>query len=162
MEIRMRNTGQLMTTDEFNRIVCTLPITTEVLNQHNADAVLEGPQPTAGRYQIVARDGVTNVDGQWFTFYKLVDLDADGIANLDAQQAKNIRQTRDEKRKTTSAACYHSPPQRVPGSSQPLKAFRSALDGIHTTFDNFCSAAANWRYRNRCMRCLWEHRDPEL
>ena len=97
MEIRMRNTGQLMTSDEFNRIVCTLPITTEVLNQHNADAVLEGPYPTAGRYQIVARDGVTNVDGQWFTFYKLVDLDAEGIANLDAQQAKNIRQERNNK-----------------------------------------------------------------
>ena len=97
MEIRMRNTGQLMTSDEFNRIVCTLPITTEVLNQHNADPVLEGPQPTAGRYQIVARDGVTNVDGQWFTFYKLVDLDADGIAAADAQQAKTIRQLRDIK-----------------------------------------------------------------
>lgn len=99
MEIRMRNTGQLMTAQEFNRIVCTLPITPEVLNQHNADPVLEGPYPTAGRYQIVARDGVTNVDGQWFTFYKLVDLDAEGIASLDAQQAKNIRQTRDEKLK---------------------------------------------------------------
>jgi len=97
MEIRMRNTGQLMTSDEFNRVVCTLPITTDVLNQHNADPVLEGPQPTPERYQIVVRDGVTNVDGQWYTFYKLVDLDAEGIATKDAQQAAAIRQTRDQK-----------------------------------------------------------------
>lgn len=97
MEIRMRNTGQLMTSDEFNRIVCTLPITTEVLDQHHADAVLEGPQPTAERYQIVVRDGVTNVDSAWYTFYKLVDLDAEGIAAKDVEQAKSVRQTRDQK-----------------------------------------------------------------
>jgi hypothetical protein len=95
MEIRMRNTGQIMTSEEFNRTICTLPITTEVLNQHNADPVLEGPQPTPSRYQIVARDGVTNVNGEWFSFYKLVDLDAEGIASFDAQKASSARQARD-------------------------------------------------------------------
>jgi len=99
MEIRIRNTGQLMTSDEFNRVICTLPITTEVLNQHNADAVLEGPYPTAGRYQIVARDGVTNIDGSWYTFYKLIDLDAEGIVAKDVEQATSVRQTRDQKLK---------------------------------------------------------------
>jgi hypothetical protein len=96
MEIRIRSTGQLMTSEEFNRTICTLPITTAVLNQHDADAVLEGPQPTAGRYQLVARDGVVTINGEWFTAYKLVDLDAEGIANLDAQQAATVRQTRDK------------------------------------------------------------------
>ena len=124
MEIRMRNTGQLMTSDEFNRTVCTLPITTEVLNQHNADAVLEGPQPTAGRYQIVARDGVTNVDGQWYTFYKLVDLDAEGIAAKDAEQAKSVRQQRDEKLKALDWTQGKDIPDAV---SNPAAVTRQAL-----------------------------------
>lgn len=127
MEIRMRNTGQLMTSDEFNRVVCTLPITTEVLNQHNADPVLEGPQPTPSRYQIVARDGVTNVDGVWYTFYKLVDLDAAGIAALDAQQAKNVRQTRDEKLKALDWTQGKDIPDAV---SNPAAVTRQALRDV--------------------------------
>lgn len=124
MEIRMRNTGQLMTSDEFRRVVCSLPITTDVLNQHNADAVLEGPQPTPSRYQVVARDGVTNVDGQWFTFYKLVDLDAEGIANRDAEQAKNTRATRDQ----MLAALDWTQGKDIPDSvSTPAAVTRQAL-----------------------------------
>ena len=90
-----------MTSEEFNRTICTLPITTELLNQYNADPVLESPQLTPSRYQLVARDGVTNINGEWFTAYKLIDLDADGIANKDAEQAKSVRTTRDEKLKAT-------------------------------------------------------------
>ena len=101
MEIRIRESGQLMTSEEFNRTICTLPITTELLNQYNADPVLESPQLTPSRYQLVARDGVTNINGEWFTAYKLIDLDADGIANKDAEQAKSVRTTRDEKLKAT-------------------------------------------------------------
>ena len=101
MQIRIRPTGQLMTSEEFNRTICTLPITTELLNQYNADPVLESPQLTPSRYQLVARDGVTNINGEWFTAYKLIDLDADGIANKDAEQAKSVRTTRDEKLKAT-------------------------------------------------------------
>jgi hypothetical protein len=127
MEIRMRNTGQLMTSDEFNRVVCTLPITTDVLNQHNADPVLEGPQPTPSRYQIVARDGVTNVNGQWFTFYKLVDLDAEGIAAKDAEQAKNVRQTRDEQLKALDWTQGKDIPDAISG---PAAAKRQALRDV--------------------------------
>jgi len=129
MEIRMRNTGQLMTSDEFNRVVCTLPITPDVLNQHNADPVLEGPYPSAGRYQIVVRDGVTNVDGQWFTFYKLVDLDADGIAAKDVEQAKSIRQTRDEKLKALDWTQGKDIAESVSG---PAATLRQALRDVPT------------------------------
>jgi len=118
MEIRMRNTGQLMTSQEFNRVVCSLPITPEVLDQHNADPVLEGPQATGGtRYQYSMRDGVTNIDGKWYTFYKLGPVFTDRAATedqpaqtaaeqetayramKDAEQAKNVRQSRDQKLK---------------------------------------------------------------
>jgi hypothetical protein len=115
MEIRMRNTGQLMTSQEFNRVVCSLPITAEVLNQHGADPVFEGPQATGGtRYQFSMRDGVTNIEGKWYTFYKLGPVFTDRAATetepamtaaeqetaykamKDAEQAKSARQSRDQ------------------------------------------------------------------
>lgn len=115
MEIRMRNTGQVMTSQEFNRVVCSLPITAEVLNQHGADPVFEGPQATGGtRYQFSMRDGVTNIDGKWYTFYKLGPVFTDTPATdtipaktaaeneaaykamKDAEQAKSARQSRDQ------------------------------------------------------------------
>lgn len=118
MEIRMRNTGQLMTSQEFNRVVCSLPITEEVLDQHNADIVFEGPQATGGtHYQYSMRDGVTNIDGKWYTFYKLGPVFTDRAATenepaktaaeqeaaykamKDAEQAKSVRNSRTEKLK---------------------------------------------------------------
>jgi len=118
MEIRMSNTGQLMTSQEFNRVVCSLPITEEVLNQHNADVVFEGPQASGGTvYQYSQRDGVTNIEGKWYTFYKLGPVFTDRAATetepamtaaeqetaykamRDAEQAKSIRNSRTEKLK---------------------------------------------------------------
>ena len=118
MEIRMRNTGQLMTSQEFNRVVCSLPITEEVLDQHGADIVFEGPQATGGTvYQYSMRDGVTNIEGKWYTFYKLGPVFTDTPATdttpaktaaenetaykamKDAEQAKSIRNSRTEKLK---------------------------------------------------------------
>ena len=118
MEIRMRNTGQLMTSQEFNRVVCSLPITAEVLDQHGADVVFEGPQATGGtHYQYSMRDGVTNIDGKWYTFYKLgpvftdraatenepaktaAEQEAEYKAIKDAEQAKSVRNQRTEKLK---------------------------------------------------------------
>jgi hypothetical protein len=118
MEIRMRNTGQLMTSQEFNRVVCSLPITEEVLDQHGADIVFEGPQATGGTvYQYSQRDGVTNIEGKWYTFYKLGPVFTDTPATdttpaktaaeneaayqamRDAEQAKSVRNSRTEKLK---------------------------------------------------------------
>jgi len=118
MEIRMRNTGQLMTSQEFNRVVCSLPITEEVLDQHGADIVFEGPQATGGtRYQFSMRDGVTNIEGKWYTFYKLGPVFTDRPATdtepaqtaaeqetaykamKDAEQAKSVRTNRNDKLK---------------------------------------------------------------
>jgi hypothetical protein len=115
MEIRMRNTGQLMTSQEFNRVVCSLPITEEVLDQHGADIVFEGPQATGGTvYQYSQRDGVTNIEGKWYTFYKLGPVFTDTPATdttsaktaaenetaykamKDAEQATNVRNSRTE------------------------------------------------------------------
>jgi len=102
-----------MTSQEFNRVICSLPITPEVLDQHNADAVLEGPQATGGtRYQYSMRDGVTNIDGKWYTNYILGPVFTDTPATddtpaktaaeneaaykamKDAEQAKSVRADR--------------------------------------------------------------------
>ena len=100
MEIRLRSTGQVMYGEEFNRTICSLPITPELLEQYGADPVFEGPQPTPTRYQIAYRDGVEqDAEGRWFTKYSLADMDADARAAKDAEQAKAVRADRNGKLK---------------------------------------------------------------
>jgi len=69
------------------------------LESIGADVVLESPTPTVTRYQGIARDGVEQIDGQWFTKWKTVDFEDAVKAVVDEQQAKSVRTTRDEKLK---------------------------------------------------------------
>lgn len=105
MEIRLRSTGQVMTESEFRaahpNTSFQQQLTVEILDGFDADPVLNGPQPSADRYQIVVRDGVEEINGKWFTKFVLVDMDADAIAAVDAQQATSVRNSRDEKLKST-------------------------------------------------------------
>ena len=97
MEIRIRESGQVMYESEFRALFpnTSLPLLTEaVLNELGADVILEGAQAQPTRYQIGFRDGVEQVDGKWFTKYSVSDLDADGIAAKDAEQAKSVRAER--------------------------------------------------------------------
>jgi hypothetical protein len=88
--------------------------TTEVLDGLGADVVFEGPQATGGTvYQYSQAQGVEQVDGKWFTKYVLgptfIDIVVDQVTTTaleqetayksqkDAEQAKNIRSTRNEK-----------------------------------------------------------------
>ena len=102
MEIRIRDTGQVMFESEWLRshpdTSFVLPLTVEIINEFGADPVLEGPQPTAGRYQIVYRNGVEqDAEGRWFTKYSLADLDDDAKAAKDAEQAKSVRADRNKR-----------------------------------------------------------------
>jgi hypothetical protein len=97
MEIRIRESGQVMYESEFRALFpnTSLPLLTEtVLNELGADVVLEGAQAQPTRYQIAFRDGVAQVDDKWYTKYSVSDLDADGIAAKDAEQAKSVREQR--------------------------------------------------------------------
>jgi len=104
MEIRTQS-GQVMYEAEFRAYTLanggpTWGTTTpEVLAELGASVVLEGPTPTFTRYQGIARDGVEQIDGQWFTKWKIVDFDDAVKAVVDEQQAKSVRTTRDEKLK---------------------------------------------------------------
>lgn len=107
MEIRLRATGQTMLEDELRRWAKENNgpswdrTTDEVLEALGADVVFEGPQAQPTRYQIAYRDGVQQMDGKWYTKYSVADLDAEGIAAKDAEQAKSVREQRNQKLKDT-------------------------------------------------------------
>jgi len=119
MKIRT-NDGQVMYESEFrayqkaNGGPTWDTTTTEVLEALGADVIFEGPQATGGTvYQYSQAAGVEQVDGKWYTKYSLgpvfIDQVVDGVtttaaeqeaaykAMKDAEQAKSVRASRDEK-----------------------------------------------------------------
>lgn len=101
MELRIRNTGQVMTESEFRSLHpdTSFPpqLTAELLDSFGADPVLNGPQAQPTRYQVAFRDGVEEINGQWFTKFSVADMDADAIASLDARQADSVREDRNRR-----------------------------------------------------------------
>lgn len=107
MQIRIRSTGQVLLQHEWEKWVATTygkslsGLTTEVINHFDSDPVLEGPQAQPTRYQVAFRDGVEQINGQWFTKYSVADMDAEQIAATNAAQAESVRQQRNDKLKET-------------------------------------------------------------
>jgi hypothetical protein len=115
MEIRIRTTGAVMYESEFRNLhpATSFPpqLTADLLNDFDADPVLEGAQVSGDRYQYSQRSGVEEVNGQWFTKYVLgpvftdneeataVEQEAAYKAAKDEEQAKSIRTSRNEKLK---------------------------------------------------------------
>ncbi len=101
MELRIRDTGQVMTESEFRSLHpnTSFPpqLTAELLDSFGADPVLNGPQAQPTRYQVAFRDGVEEINGQWFTKFSVADMDADAIASLDARQADSVRADRNRR-----------------------------------------------------------------
>jgi hypothetical protein len=103
MEIRIKETGQVMLEDEFrsyqrqNGGPTWGATTTEVLEALGADVVFEGPQALPTRYQVAFRDGVEQIEGKWYTKHSVADMDDEAKAAKDAEQAKSVRVTRDAK-----------------------------------------------------------------
>lgn len=101
MEIRLRQSGAVITDSEFRAMhqQTSFPpiLTAELLSSFDADPVLNGATPQATRYQVVARDGVEEVNGQWFTRFVLVDMEDEAKAAVDAQQAAAIRSDRNRR-----------------------------------------------------------------
>jgi hypothetical protein len=120
MEIRIRATGQVMLEDELRRWARDNGgpswdrTTDEVLEALGADVVFEGPQATGGTvYQFSMRQGVEQVDGKWYTKHVLGPIFTDTAeataaeqeaaykAQKDAEQAKAMREQRNQKLKDT-------------------------------------------------------------
>jgi len=101
MELRNRATGAVVTDSQFRaeNPNTSFPqvLTPEIIEDFGYDPVLEGPQPTLiPPYQYAQRDGVVEVDGQWFTHYIAVTPDADQKAAMDAAQGDVVRAERNQ------------------------------------------------------------------
>ena len=71
-------------------------ITLDILNENGADPVLEGPQAQPTRYQVSYRDGVQEINGQWYTKYSVSDLDQEQRTAKDALEAQSCRDQRNK------------------------------------------------------------------
>ena len=120
MQIRIRATGAVMYEGEFRQLhpSTSFPqqISEATLNDFGADVVFEGPQASGGTvYQFSQAAGVEQLDGKWYTKHILgpvfTDIPATDTepaqtaaeqeavykASKDAEQAKNVRASRDTK-----------------------------------------------------------------
>ena len=147
MEIRIRDTGNVVTDSEFRAMFPNtgfpVILTADIINDFGGDVVLEGPQASGGdRYQYSQRQGVEQIEGQWFTKYILGPVFTDTTAEdgtvttaaeheaaykaaKDAEQAKNQRDQRNRKLAETDwRFCSDLTP------SQEWKDYRQALRDV--------------------------------
>ena len=131
MELRNRATGAVITDSEFRsefpNTSFPQPLTPDVIDDFGFDPVLEGPQPTLiPPYQYAQRDGVIEVDGQWFTHYIAVTPDDDQKAAMDATQAAAVRTDRN----TRLAACDWTQLPDAPVDRQAWATYRQELRDV--------------------------------
>ena len=152
MQIRIRTTGAVMYESEFRAYTKANggpsweTTTTEVLEALGADVVFEGAQATGGTvYQTSVYGGVEQIDGKWYTKWNLGPSffqteDADGNvttaaenevaykASKDAEQAKSVRASRDEKLKD----CDWTQVADAPVDKAVWATYRQALRDVTT------------------------------
>lgn len=114
MEIRNRETGEVTTVSQFKaqhpNTSFPKQITTEILDSFGYDPVLNGPSATVtSPYGVSVRDGVEQIDGQWFTKFVagpvFTDNDEETAAEqetayrarIDANAAEGVRTERNQK-----------------------------------------------------------------
>ena len=149
MQVRIRETGAVMYEGEFRALHpgTSFPqqISVETLDEFGADVVLEGPQAPGGDvYQYSQAAGVELVDGKWFTKYILgpvfidrpatetepaqtaAEQEAAYKASKDADQAKSVRTSRNDKLKE----CDWTQVADAPVDQTVWAAYRQALRDI--------------------------------
>lgn len=122
MNIRIQTTGELVSEQAFRamhpRTSMPKPLTQDIINSFGGDVVFEGPQATGGTvYQYSQGAGVEQIAGKWYTKYVLGPIFTDRPATdtepastaaeqeaaykamKDAEQAKSVRTTRNDKLK---------------------------------------------------------------
>ena len=153
MQVRIRETGAVMYESEFRAYTKANggptweTTTTEVLTALGADVVFEGPQATGGTvYQYSQASGVEQIDGKWYTKYVLGPVFTDRPATdtepaqtaleqetaykamKDAEQAKSVRASRDEKLKD----CDWTQVADAPVDKAVWATYRQALRDVTT------------------------------
>jgi hypothetical protein len=93
MLIRTRSNGAVITEREFKSMYSdtSFPaqLTVSLLNNFDADIVLNGAQPTPEFYQVVIQDNAEKIGNQWFTKFICVDMDEGARAAKDEKVKAN-------------------------------------------------------------------------
>jgi hypothetical protein len=133
MELRNKETGAVITESEFRAAFpnTSFPeqLAVELIGDMGFDVVLEGPQAQPTRYQTAFRDGVEEINGKWFTKYSVADMEEEAKTAKDAEQAKSMRDQRNQKLSDSDWTQGKDIPDSV---STPWATYRQALRDLTT------------------------------
>jgi hypothetical protein len=148
MELRVRETGQVITEQEFRRLHSNTSfpqvLTPEILDNFDVDPILEGPQAqTTPPYEISVRQGIEEINGQWFTKYVVgpnftdtedktaEEQEVEYKVRIDEQAAEGIRSQRDKLLQETDWIVIKAK-ETGTNLSASFKEYRQALRDITT------------------------------
>ena len=106
---RVRETGGVHTQGEIRRMNANVSLprvwTQATCDGLGVDPVLEGERPEAGDYEVVVKDAVAKVDGNWTQTYKTAPMfTATADATVDQQIAEYEANKLAQKRQSLSAS----------------------------------------------------------
>ena len=132
MLIRSYNTGAVMQENEFRAYMKQTAgtswnqTTDEILQSLGASVVFEGTQPNLTRYQVAVIDGAEEINGKWYAKYSVTNMNDEAKAAKDIEQAKSVRQSRDQKLKDSDWTQVAD----APVNKEDWAAYRQALRNL--------------------------------
>ena len=91
------NTQQSVSFADLQKLYPGTSFPKEVQAFENWVAVYHAQRPEAGRYQIVQRNGVQQIENKWYVNYAVADMTAQESAAKDAAQAAATRADRNQR-----------------------------------------------------------------
>lgn len=96
---RVRSTGEVKSQGEIRSLYPNTSFPSqwspELVEELGLDPVFESPTPSTTIYQTAYKDGVEqDAKGRWLWKWSISEMDADGKAVKDAEQAKAVRDRR--------------------------------------------------------------------
>ena len=98
-EYRIRETGEIIMnlSAAFPNTSMPVVLTTDDFDALGLDPVFEGPQAQPTQFQVAYRDGVEEIEGQWFTKYSVVDMEQEAIDALTSERWSSVRTDRNSR-----------------------------------------------------------------
>ena len=120
--------GESMFRREFPNVSIPKPLTEENVNFLGYDWVFDGAQPSlTPPYQSSVRDGVEQIDGKWFTEFKISTATGDAATAIDNNVAAGKRSERDQLLKETDFYALSDVTM-----SEEMKTYRQSLRDLPT------------------------------
>lgn len=125
---RNRTTGEVLSESQLRRVHrnVSLPgvISEDIAEGLGYDPVFQGTRPTPSTpYEVVVSDGVVEVNGKWYTKFKLLTNPNTGL--VDEYKSVEVRTARDELLKETDWAVLPDV-----STSQEMLDYRQALRDV--------------------------------